>query len=105
MVVLGIETSCDETAVGVVADGEKLLGNVVASSMDLHATYGGVVPELAARSHIEAMIPVIEAALEQATCTWDDIDAIAVTYAARLGGSLLIGVLTARTLTIVKKKP
>jgi N6-L-threonylcarbamoyladenine synthase len=105
MKVLGIETSCDETAAAVVEDGKRLLSNVVASSMDLHAEYGGVVPEIAARSHIEAILPVIEEALEVAHCTWDDIDAIAVTYGAGLGGSLLIGVLTARTLAIAHEKP
>ncbi len=105
MKILGIETSCDETAAAVVQDGKKLLSNVVLSSMDLHAAYGGVVPEIAARSHIEAITPVINQALEQANCTWDDIDAIAVTYGAGLGGSLLVGVLTARTLAIMKDKP
>jgi N6-L-threonylcarbamoyladenine synthase len=105
MVVLGIESSCDETAVGIVKDGNKLLANIVASSMDIHAQYGGVIPELAARSHIEAIIPVIQGALKTAGFTWDDIDAIAVTYGAGLLGSLLIGVLTARTLAITKNKP
>jgi N6-L-threonylcarbamoyladenine synthase len=105
MKVLGIETSCDETAAAIVEDGQRLLGNAVASSMDLHAQYGGVVPEIAARSHIEAIMPVIHQALEEAQCTWDDIDAIAVTYGAGLGGSLLIGVLTARTLAIAHNKP
>lgn len=105
MIVLGIESSCDETAVAVVKDGSHLLSNVVSSSMDLHARYGGVIPEIAARSHIEAMTPVITQALADAGCTWDDIDAIAVTYGAGLLGSLLIGVLAARTLAIVKKKP
>ena len=105
MKVLGIETSCDETAASVVEDGKRLLSNVVASSMDLHAQYGGVVPEIAARSHIEVILPVIAEALEDAKCTWDDIDAIAVTYGAGLGGSLLIGVLTARTLAIAHSKP
>ncbi|MDB5168764.1 MAG: gcp, putative tRNA threonylcarbamoyladenosine biosynthesis protein Gcp [Candidatus Saccharibacteria bacterium] len=105
MKVLGIETSCDETAAAVVEDGSRLLSNVVASSMDLHAQYGGVVPEIAARSHIEAILPVIHQALDDASCTWDDIDAIAVTYGAGLGGSLLIGVLTARTLAIAHNKP
>lgn len=73
--------------------------------MDLHVQYGGVVPEIAARSHIEAVIPVIKQALSDAKCTWDDIDAIAVTYGAGLGGSLLIGVLTARSLAIAYNKP
>jgi N6-L-threonylcarbamoyladenine synthase len=103
--ILGIETSCDETAASVVEDGNKLLSNVVASSMDLHVQYGGVVPEIAARSHIEAILPVIRQALDDAGCTWDDVDGIAVTYGAGLGGSLLIGVMTARTLAIAHKKP
>lgn len=105
MKVLGIETSCDETAAGIVENGNKLLSNVVLSSMDLHAAYGGVVPEIAARSHIEAILPVIQQSLDQANCKWDDIDAIAVTQGAGLGGSLLIGVMTARTLAIAKNKP
>lgn len=105
MKVFGIETSCDETAAAVVEDGEHLLSNVVASSMDLHAKYGGVVPEIAARSHIEAILPVIHQALDDAKCTWDDIDAIAVTHGAGLSGSLLIGVMTARTLAIARQKP
>lgn len=105
MKVLGIESSCDETAASVVADGKRLLSNVVASSLDLHGQYGGIVPEVAARSHIEVIMPVIEQALEQAHCVWEDIDAIAVTYGAGLGGSLLIGVLAARTLAIAKNKP
>jgi len=110
MKILGIESSCDETAASVVACAGlgqplKLLSNEVATSMDLHAVYGGVVPEIAARSHIESIIPVIEAALQTAETTWDEIDAIAVTYGAGLGGCLLVGVLTARTLAITKNKP
>ncbi|HUA12900.1 MAG TPA: tRNA (adenosine(37)-N6)-threonylcarbamoyltransferase complex transferase subunit TsaD, partial [Candidatus Sulfotelmatobacter sp.] len=103
--ILGIETSCDETAVAVVSDGYYLRSNVVASSMDLHRKYGGVVPEIAARSHIEAITPCLEEALSQAKLDWGDIDAIAVNYGAGLSGSLLIGVLTARTLAIVFNKP
>jgi len=105
MIVLGLESSCDETAAAVVEDGHILHSNAVASSMDLHAAYGGVVPEIAARSHIESVTPVITQALAQAGRSWDDIDAIAVTYGAGLGGSLLIGVLSARTLAITKHKP
>jgi len=105
MNILGIESSCDETAASVVQDGNKLLSNVVASSMDLHTKYGGVVPEIAARSHIEVIMPVIEQALAEAELGWDEIDAIAVVYGAGLGGSLLIGVLAARTLAIVHNKP
>ena len=105
MRVLGIESSCDETAASVVEDGFRLFSNVIASSADLQAQYGGVVPEIAARSHIEAVNGVVQQALDDAGCTWDDIDAIAVTYGAGLGGSLLIGVLTARTLAIIHNKP
>jgi N6-L-threonylcarbamoyladenine synthase len=105
MTILGIESSCDETAVGIVRNGDTLLSSAVASSMDIHAQYGGVVPEIAARSHIEAIIPVIEQALSEAHLTWDDIDAIGVTQGAGLGGSLLICVLAARTLAIIKNKP
>lgn len=132
MKILGIETSCDETSAAVVEDGKRLLSVVTLSSMDLHAAYGGVVPEIAARSHIEAIIPVIEKALAEAFPQskeqrakskdesptahgslltaqkfepWDQIDGIAVTYGAGLGGSLLVGVMTARTLAITKNKP
>lgn len=110
MIILGIESSCDETGAAVVEltdaqAGAKLLSNAVLSSMDFHTAYGGVVPEIAARSHIEAIIPVIEQALSEANRTWNDIDAIAVTYGAGLGGCLLVGVMTARTLAITKQKP
>lgn len=105
MKVLGIETSCDETGAAVVKDGEILLSNIVSSSVDLHAVYGGVVPEIASRSHLEVILPVIEEALTVAETDWDGIDAIAVTQGPGLSGSLLIGVLTARTLAIAKNKP
>jgi len=103
--ILGIESSCDETAAAVVEDGKRLLSNVVNSQIDIHAQYGGVIPEIAARSHIEVVNPVINRALEVAGCTWDDIDAIAVTYAPGLVGSLLVGTLAARTLAILHEKP
>lgn len=105
MRILGIESSCDETAAAVVEDGERLLSNVVNSQIDIHAEYGGVIPEIAARSHLEVINPVIKKALSDADCTWDDIDAIAVTYAPGLIGSLLIGTLAARTLAIIRNKP
>lgn len=105
MKILGIESSCDETAASVVEDGRKLLSNVVNSQIDIHAHYGGVIPEVAARSHIEVINPVIDQALSDAHLTWDDIDAIAVTYAPGLIGSLLVGTLAARTLAITKNKP
>jgi len=105
MKILGIETSCDETAAAVVEDGTKILSNVVVSQIDIFAEYGGVIPEVAARSHLEAILPVINKALSDAKVTWDDIDAIAVTHAPGLLGSLLVGTLTARTLAILHNKP
>lgn len=105
MKILGIETSCDETAAAVVEDGVRILSNVVVSQIDIFAAYGGVIPEVAARSHLEAMMPVVDKALADAGCSWDEIDAIAVTYAPGLLGSLLIGTLTARTLAILHQKP
>lgn len=105
MMILGIETSCDETAAAVVEDGVRLCSNVVSSQMLDFAQYGGVIPEIAARSHIEIMLPVVQKALDDADCTWDDIDGIGVTYAPGLVGSLLIGTLTARTLAHMKDKP
>lgn len=105
MIILGIESSCDETAVAIVENGESLLSNVVNSQIDIHSIYGGVIPEIAARSHIEVINPVVNQALEEASLTWDDIDAIAVTYAPGLLGSLLVGSLAARTLAILKNKP
>jgi N6-L-threonylcarbamoyladenine synthase len=105
MIVLGIESSCDETAASVVQDGHLLLSNVVNSQIDIHKIYGGVVPEVAARSHIEVINPVIEQALSDARLNWDDVDAIAVTYAPGLIGSLLVGTLAARTLALTKNKP
>ncbi len=134
MNILGIETSCDETAAAVVKDGRHILSNIVASQIDIHAQFGGVVPEIAARSHIEAMLPVVEKAFEQAfpqlssltgshsapdrgssdldprlrrndNTLWDQIDGIAVTAGPGLLGSLLIGTLTARTLAELHHKP
>jgi len=103
--ILGIESSCDETAASVVEDGRRPLSNVVHTQIDIHAQYGGVVPEVAARSHIEVINPVINQALAEAGCTWGDIDAIAVTYAPGLIGSLLVGTLAARTLALIHNKP
>lgn len=105
MKILGIESSCDETAAAVVENGTLLLSNVVQSQIDIHAAYGGVVPEIAARSHIEAINPVIFDALTQANCSWNDIDAIAVTTMPGLSGSLLVGSLSARMLAILHEKP
>lgn len=105
MKILGIESSCDETAAAVVEDGTRLLANVVRSQIDIHKVYGGVVPEVAARSHIEVINPVIDEALAQAGLTWSDIDGIGVTYAPGLVGSLLVGTLAARTLAYIKQIP
>jgi len=105
MKILGIESSCDETAAAVVEDGRRLLSDVVHSQIDIHAQYGGVIPEVAARSHIEMINPVINKALADANTSWSDIDAIAVTYAPGLVGSLLVGTLAARTLAELYEKP
>ena len=105
MKILGIESSCDETAAAIIEDGQKVLSNVVVSQIDIHAEYGGVIPEIAARSHIEAINPVIKKALSDAGETIDRIDAIAVTHTPGLVGSLLVGTLAARTLAILHNKP
>ncbi len=105
MIILGIESSCDETSAAIVEDGRRLLSNIVHSQVDIHAEYGGVVPEVAARSHIEVINPVIRQAMQQADVTWDDIDAIAVANTPGLVGSLLVGVLAARTLAELHGKP
>jgi N6-L-threonylcarbamoyladenine synthase len=104
MRVLGIESSCDETAAAVVGNGTQLLSNVVQSQIDLHTAFGGVVPEVAARSHLEVVLPIIDQAVTEAG-GWNAIDAIACTTMPGLVGSLLIGSLTARTLALIKKKP
>ena len=105
MKILGIESSCDETAASIVEDGKRLLSNVVNSQIDIHAKYGGVVPEVAARSHVEVVNSVIEKALKDAELDWGDIDAIGVTYAPGLSGSLLIGSIAAKTIAVLKNKP
>ena len=112
MNILAIESSCDETAAAVVSGDPKNLdetlkleSNVVVSQIDIFKAYGGVIPEVAARSHLEAILPVVKKALKDADKTWDDIDAIAVTHTPGLLGSLLIGTLTARTLAILHNKP
>jgi N6-L-threonylcarbamoyladenine synthase len=105
MNILAIESSADETSVAVVKDGQQILSNIIASQIDIHIKYGGIVPEVAARSHIEAILPVVEEALEAAGCSWDNIGAIAVTKGPGLMGALLIGVLTAQTLAVAKSKP
>jgi N6-L-threonylcarbamoyladenine synthase len=105
MNVLGIETSCDETAAAVVGDGRLIRSNVISSQIALHQTHGGVVPELAARGHVRAIIPVVETALAEAGIGRRDIDAIAVTEGPGLAGSLLVGVNVAKTLAYVLGRP
>ena len=102
--VLGIETSCDETGVGIVR-GTELLANVIASSMDEHARYGGVVPEVAARAHLEALRPTLDAALAEAGVELRDLDAIAVTSGPGLAGALMVGVGAAKALALALDKP
>ena len=105
MKILGIETSCDETACAIVEDGRRVLSNVISSQIDLHAKTGGVVPEVAAREHVLKMIPVLEECLGEAKCEWDDIDAIAVTKGPGLISSLIIGTETANVISFIKNKP
>jgi N6-L-threonylcarbamoyladenine synthase len=100
MLILGIETSCDETSVAVVSDGRLIRSNIIRSQEDLHERYGGVVPELASRRHLTAIVPAIDVALSDAGVTSDDIDAIAVTEGPGLAGSLLVGMNTAKALAL-----
>ena len=102
--VLGIESSCDETGIGIVR-GTQLLANVISSSMDEHARYGGVVPEVAARAHLEAITPALQAALAEAKVSLEDLDAIAVTNGPGLAGALMVGVAAAKALAVSLDKP
>ncbi len=103
--ILGIESSCDETAASVVKNGREVLSNVISSQIDLHTLYGGVVPEIASRKHIERINQVIEEALTTANMTLDDLDAIGVTYGPGLVGALLVGVAEAKAISYAKKLP
>lgn len=105
MIILGIETSCDETAAAVVEDGVKILSNVVASSQELHTKTGGIIPEMAARQQVVSMIPVLQECLRIAKLKSQDLNSIAVTYGPGLIGSLLVGVETAKTLSLIWEKP
>ncbi|MCR5367508.1 MULTISPECIES: tRNA (adenosine(37)-N6)-threonylcarbamoyltransferase complex transferase subunit TsaD [Eubacterium] len=105
VVILGIESSCDETAAAVVVNGRDVRSNVIYSQVPLHTIYGGVVPEIASRKHIEKVNQVIRKALSDANMTWDDITAIAVTYGPGLVGPLLVGVGTAKAISYAKKIP
>lgn len=103
--ILGIESSCDETAAAVVADGRILLANVIRSSAEIHKAYGGVVPEIASREHVEAIVPVVQTALTHAGLSLSDLAAVAVTAGPGLLGSLLVGVSAAKALAAVAEKP
>ena len=103
--VLGIESSCDETAAAVVADGRRLLSNVIASQVDIHQRFGGIVPEVASRQHILAIVPVVNQALADAGVGWQDLAGVAVTYGPGLVGSLLVGLNMAKSLAFARNLP
>ncbi|WP_096271783.1 tRNA (adenosine(37)-N6)-threonylcarbamoyltransferase complex transferase subunit TsaD [Paucisalibacillus globulus] len=103
--ILGIETSCDETAVAIIKNGRETISNVVASQIESHKRFGGVVPEIASRHHVEQITLVLEEAFKESELSWDDIDAIAVTEGPGLVGALLIGVNAAKALAFAKNKP
>ena len=105
MNILAIETSCDETSVATVRDGRHIITNVIASQIDLHQRYGGVVPELASRQHIVTIIPVLEEALNRAGMTWVNLDAVAVTRGPGLSPALLVGVNAAKAIAFARGKP
>ncbi len=105
MRVLGIESSCDETGAAVVVDGRTIRSNVVATQVAIHQRYGGVVPEVASRQQLSAILPVLESALEQAGATWHDLDGVAVTYGPGLAGSLLVGLTAAKALALAHDLP
>jgi glycoprotease/Kae1 family metallohydrolase len=102
--VLGIETSCDETGVAVVEDG-RILSNLIASQIDRHARFGGVVPEVASRAHVEALNPIVEEALERAGCRFGDLDGVAVTFGPGLVGALLVGIAGAKAIAFAQGIP
>lgn len=105
MRILGIESSCDETGAAVVVDGRHILSNVVASQASVHERYGGVVPEVASRQQLSAIVPVVESALREARLGWQDLDGIAVTYGPGLAGSLLVGLTAAKALSLARGLP
>jgi N6-L-threonylcarbamoyladenine synthase len=105
MKILGIETSCDETAAAVVEDGATILANEIASQVAIHARYGGIVPEVASRQHMLAIIPVIEQAMTKAQVTWPDLGGIAVTFGPGLAGSLLVGTNVAKAIALANNLP
>lgn len=105
MLILGIETSCDETAAAVVADGQNILSNEIVSQIEIHARYGGVVPEVASRQHLLSIIPIIERAMSQAKVNWSDLDGIAATCGPGLAGSLIVGANAAKAIAFAHNLP
>ncbi len=105
MKILGIETSCDETAAAVVEDGARILSNQIASQVEIHARYGGIVPEVASRQHILAIVPILKQAMAEAKADWSELDGIAVTFGPGLAGSLLIGVNVAKAIALAHRLP
>ena len=105
MKVLGIETSCDETAAAVVEEGTIILSNQIASQIEIHARYGGVVPEVASRQHTLAIVPIVEQAMAEANAIWSDLGGIAVTIGPGLAGSLLVGVNVAKAIALARGLP
>lgn len=105
MIIMAIESSCDETSVAIIKNGKEILSNIISSQIDIHSQYGGVVPEIASRQHILTINPILEQALKESKITKDEIDAIAVTYAPGLQGSLLVGITTAKTIAWLWNKP
>lgn len=105
MITLGIESSCDETSVAVVKDGREILSNIISSQIEIHRLFGGVVPEIASRKHVSAILPVIDLALEEAKITLDDVDIIAATRGPGLIGALLVGLTAGRGLALATGKP
>lgn len=105
MLTLGIESSCDETSVAVVKDGREILSNIISSQIEIHRLFGGVVPEIASRKHVSAILPVIDLALEEAKITMDDVDIIAATRGPGLIGALLVGLTAGRGLALATGKP
>jgi N6-L-threonylcarbamoyladenine synthase len=105
MLILGIETSCDETSAAVVEDGRRVLSNVVATQVEIHRKYGGVVPEIASRAHLEALVPVVSEAMEQAALAMDAIEVVAAVHRPGLIGSLLLGLTAAKTLAWLHDRP
>src|SRR5436305_14889738 len=105
MLILGIESSCDETGAAIIRDGRYLLSNVVATQAEIHDRYGGVVPEVASRQQLTTIIPALEMALDQAGSAWDNIDAVAATYGPGLAGSLLVGLTVGKAVAMAHKLP